>query len=161
MQKGFNIQGGFFNWPPPKNHKLKKKIEYTDWPPPKSSKCQPVSNWFWTGPPLKFLSMGITPCSILCYQTFDTWMKRIGYVWRGCDVLLHFCSQITNLGQDHKTVQILLPSKVPPSFARQALALFFMWRTALLIWPWWWLLRWSKKSSAALSRCCRVGGSPW
>ena len=40
------IQGDFFNWPPPKNHKFKKKIEYTDWPPPKSSKCQPVSNCF-------------------------------------------------------------------------------------------------------------------
>ena len=143
------VQGVFFNWPPLKITSS-KKIRVS-WLP---------LNWLdW--PPLKFLSMGITPCSILCYQTFDTWMKRIGYVWRGCDVLLHFCSQITNLGQDHKTVQILLPSKVPPSFARQALALFFMWRTALLIWPWWWLLRWSKKSSAALSRCCRVGGSPW
>ena len=40
------IQGDLFNWPPPKNHKFKKKIEYPDWPPPKSSKCQPVSNCF-------------------------------------------------------------------------------------------------------------------
>ena len=34
------IQGDFFNWPPPKNHKFKKKLEYPDWPPPKISKCQ-------------------------------------------------------------------------------------------------------------------------
>ena len=40
------LQGDFFNWPPHKNHKFKKKIEYADWPPPKSSKCQPVSNCF-------------------------------------------------------------------------------------------------------------------
>ena len=73
------IQGDFFNWPPSKNHKFKKKLEYPDWPPPKSSKCQPVSNCFRTGPPLKslsaglappsplkFLSMGIPPYSILC-----------------------------------------------------------------------------------------------
>ena len=49
----FFIQGGLFNWPPPKNHKFEpvsecfqKKLEYPDWPPPKSSKCQPVSNFF-------------------------------------------------------------------------------------------------------------------
>ena len=41
-----DIQGGLFNWPPPKNHKFKKKLKYPDWPPPKSSKCQPVSNCF-------------------------------------------------------------------------------------------------------------------
>ena len=41
-----HIQGGLFNWTPPKNHKFKKKVEYLDWPPPKSSKCQPVSNCF-------------------------------------------------------------------------------------------------------------------
>ena len=40
------MQGDLFNWPPPKNHKFKKKLEYPDWPPPKSSKCQPVSNCF-------------------------------------------------------------------------------------------------------------------
>ena len=43
------LQGGLFNWPPPKNHKFEpvskcfqKKLEYPDWPPPKISKCQPV-----------------------------------------------------------------------------------------------------------------------
>ena len=46
ITQSYIIQGDFFNWPPPKNHKFKKKIEYTDWPPPKSSKCQPVSNCF-------------------------------------------------------------------------------------------------------------------
>ena len=30
------IQDVFFNWPPPKNYKFKKKVEYPDWPPLKS-----------------------------------------------------------------------------------------------------------------------------
>ena len=41
------------------------------------------------------------------------------------------CGHFTNLAQAHKL--ILLSSKVPPNFAKQALALFFIWQTALLI----------------------------
>ena len=77
----FQIQGDFFNWPPPKNHKFKKKLEYPDWPPPKSSKCQPVSKCFRTGPPPKIPKYGTPPCS-----TSHTWMKKIVNVLRGCDV---------------------------------------------------------------------------
>ena len=33
-----DIQGVFFNWDPPKNHKYGKKLEYLNWDPPKSSK---------------------------------------------------------------------------------------------------------------------------
>ena len=66
-KQGNKNTGWFFNWPPPKNHKFKKKLEYPDWPPPKSSKCQPVSNWFWTGPPLKSLSAGLAPPKIPKY----------------------------------------------------------------------------------------------
>ena len=44
--KILDIQGDFFNWPPPKNHKYGKKLKYLNWDPPKSSKCQPVSK-FW------------------------------------------------------------------------------------------------------------------
>ena len=32
------IQGVFFNWDPPKNHKYGKKFKYLNWDPPKSSK---------------------------------------------------------------------------------------------------------------------------
>ena len=53
----FIIQGVFFNSPPPKTAKYKKKLEYPDCPPPKSSKCQPVSNCIQTAPPLKVLSV--------------------------------------------------------------------------------------------------------
>ena len=49
LDQTLNIQGGLFNWTPPKNHKFEpvskcfqKKLEYPDWPPPKISKCQPV-----------------------------------------------------------------------------------------------------------------------
>ena len=41
------IQGDFFNWPPPKNHKSKKKLEYPDLP-------------ILTGPPFLLL-LKITP----------------------------------------------------------------------------------------------------
>ena len=32
------IQGGFFNWDPPKNHKYWKKLKYPNWDPPKNHK---------------------------------------------------------------------------------------------------------------------------
>ena len=32
------IQGGFFNWDPPKNHKYGKKLKYLNWDPPKNHK---------------------------------------------------------------------------------------------------------------------------
>ena len=36
----FVIQGGFFNWPPPKNYEFKKKSRVSGLAPPKISKCQ-------------------------------------------------------------------------------------------------------------------------
>ena len=33
-----DIQGGFFNWDPPKNHKYWKKLKYPNWDPPKNHK---------------------------------------------------------------------------------------------------------------------------
>ena len=50
------IQGDFFNWDPPKNHKYGKKLEYLNWDPPKNHKYGKklkYPNW----DPLKFLSM--------------------------------------------------------------------------------------------------------
>ena len=48
------IQGGFFNSPPPTGPPRTGPPRLA---PPKSSKCQPVSNCFRTGPPLKSLSV--------------------------------------------------------------------------------------------------------
>ena len=43
------VQGDFFHWDPPKNHKYGKKLKYPNWDPPKSSKYgkpwQSVALW--------------------------------------------------------------------------------------------------------------------
>ena len=43
------LQGDFFHWDPPKNHKYGKKLKYPNWDPPKSSKYgkpwQSVALW--------------------------------------------------------------------------------------------------------------------
>ena len=38
MQQKPELQGGFFNWDPPKNHKYWKKLKYPNWDPPKNHK---------------------------------------------------------------------------------------------------------------------------
>jgi len=32
------VQGGFFNWDPPKNHKYWNNLKYPNWDPPKNHK---------------------------------------------------------------------------------------------------------------------------
>ena len=67
-----NIQGGFFNWDPPKNHKYWKQLKYPNWDPPKNHKY---------GKKFKYPNWD-PPKISKCGKKFKYRTKRIMFVFR-------------------------------------------------------------------------------